>query len=209
MIFLLGNNNNNNQTEKTNSNRKSPINLIVASKVIPNFPLHNTETSIGSSKLLSSSKKKRFFSFFYSFNWVSRIETKFQSSHPRKLFDNNYEKLSELEVPVNEKGEENQLIDPSFLSNTEFKPESIWDILKTKTHQISRTELEHYPNIYYGCYLEGSPLQGLKLWGPGTFYVPPGGMPAGPAPHPTQATAVAQNGTVYYHHTPVRHKRFS
>jgi hypothetical protein len=69
--------------------------------------------------------------------------------------------------------------------------------------RISRTDLL-CPNIYFGCYLEGSPLQGLKLWGPGTFYVPPGGMPAGPVPHPGQPTAVAQNGTVYYHHTPVR-----
>ena len=91
---------------------------------------------------------------------------------------------------------EELLLESQFVNRLIFKTREWVD-------RTSRTDLL-CPNIYFGCYLEGSPLQGLKLWGPGTFYVPPGGMPAGPAPHPGQPTAVAQNGTVYYHHTPVR-----
>jgi len=63
--------------------------------------------------------------------------------------------------------------------------------------------IEHY-GLGYGYYTGEGYHQGNKLWGPGTFYMPPGGMPSGPATHPAQATAVAQNGTVYYHHAQVR-----
>jgi hypothetical protein len=68
--------------------------------------------------------------------------------------------------------------------------------------------LEHY-GMGYGYYTEDGYHQGNKLWGPGTFYLPPGAMPSGPATHPAQATAVAQNGTVYYHHAQVKKHRTS